>query len=341
MDNEKYLQKRFDDIDPTKDYKINACIYKCVRNGSVPYLLYLLLFDRQTGKYILPNKMGGKADPKESVEETGKKTTEKFNEFLFDIFPPGQTKPVNSNDEIESEGTADLYDESLFKGFFLEDSAITMVYDATRVNLSTFSNASTVYVWASPYEMFISKKWKNTDIDDSVRELFLRISDNEKDFHHLKNASDKTIVKTPYILFICAGSAGSGSPSLFSFFGTGKENQTNQSILFENMYKTSDKESPNFSIYPKINHPQLGNYTFFSSEQLDTSRDNTLLKRFAVFVDVDNLQPLYIEKGEEDKLNHLYDMDQTESYSAVTFLDGENRQLWCVKSAEYFSEIVE
>ena len=330
------MQKRFDEIEPTTDYPLNACIYKCVRNGAVPYLLYLLLFDSQTGKYILPNtSFGGFAA--DSVEETGKKTTEKFKEFLFDIFPPGQ--PTQLDNIAEGEKPADLYDESLFKGFFLEGSEITMVYDATRVGLPVYSNSETVYVWASPYEIFISKKWKNMEIHDSVREHFLQISENQKDFHHLKNASNKSIVKTPYILYLC-GSSGSSMGSFFSFFGKGFQ-QTSQNILFENIYKTSDKETQRSLFNQHIHHPQLGNYTFFSSEQLDTSRDNNLLKRFAVFVDVDDLQPLYIEKSEEDKINHLYDMDQTESYSAITFLDGENRQLWCVKSHEYFSEIVD
>lgn len=64
------------------------------------------------------------------------------------------------------------------------------------------------------------------------------------------------------------------------------------------------------------------------------------LRRFAVFVDIPGLHPLYVEQDETDKLNHLYDIDQREQYSSITYLRSSDKaQLWCVKSSQYFSEI--
>ena len=73
---------------------------------------------------------------------------------------------------------------------------------------------------------------------------------------------------------------------------------------------------------------------------LNTEGESDRLRRFAVFVDIPGLRPLYVESEEYDKLHHLYDIDQTEQYSAITYLrPSDNAQLWCIKSPEYFSEI--
>jgi len=341
IDNEKFLQKRFDDIVPTKHYTTNMCIYKCVRKGCCPYLVYLLLFDPATNTYILPNYAQEPIMSSTEIDETEEKIMESFKEHLFEIYPPNEYIPL----DVENEEPTDIYDEDLFKGFFLEEqtSTITMVYDATRVNVPASDIQK--YCWASPYEIFITDKIKDVPISSEVVSVFKSISqENRKDFHHLKTMEDNTIVKTPYILFMCLAKAddettesNSSVFSLFNIFGANNEN-----IVYENVVSPMSNEIEQI-IYPRIQHPKIGNYTFFSMDPLNMSNSDQL-QRFVVFVDIDGLNPLYVEEEENDKLLHLYDIDQTEQYSSISFMHNGSSgkiQLWCIKSSYYFSEMIE
>ena len=133
------------------------CIYKCVREGYSPYLLYLMKYDDKTKTYSMPNdseiKIGSIEDD-ESVDDVEEKIMNIFKETLFNIYPPNELQP--------SEESTDVFDEDLFKGFFLHNKSndksndksnkITMVYDATRVNVPL---ESSIYCWISPYEIFV------------------------------------------------------------------------------------------------------------------------------------------------------------------------------------------
>jgi hypothetical protein len=214
-----------------------------------------------------------------------------------------------------------------------------MVYDATRVNLPVTTTPT--YIWATPYEIFVSGNIKETPINESVRATFIEIGDNEKDFHHLFTDKD-TIVKNPYILFLCKAAAPSTIGFSFDNFLTEPNVAVDTAIVndYDEQPETVNKTSIKL-LYPRVSHPLLGNYTFFSNNMLDArDTDPSALRRFAVFVDIPGLHPLYIEPDEMDKLNHLYDIDQTEQYSAITYRrTSDNSQLWCVKSSEYFLEI--
>jgi len=325
IDNEKFLQKRFDDIKPETTYKMNMCIYKCIRTGITPYLSYLLKYDDQTKTYILPNyaeiqPASDSASQEESVEDVEERYMNVFKETLFEIYPPSETLP--------SEESTDLYDEDLFKGFFLNDNEITMVYDATRVNSQLDSN---MYCWVSPYEIFVSQKMKSIPISKTVEQTFDKIandSSNRFDFYHLKQLPENTIVKTPYILFMCKGDSSYGF-SILDIFNSNK-------ITYSTV-ETSDSDSETETetiIYPTIQHPSVGNYTLFSFSPFSTSN---LVKRFAVFIDTDDLHPLYIQPNENDKLLTLYDID-AEQYTSITFIENGS-QMCCVKSPMYFSEM--
>ena len=340
IDNEKFLQKRFDDVKSDVSYKMNLCIYKCVRNGCTPYLLYLMIYDDLTKTYLLPNHDDVLSDNQtptsdssvdESVDESVDSIEENvmnfFKEKLFDMYPPNTNK-MNHDD---FEDSTDIYDEELFKGFFLHENEITMVYDATRINVPLESNN---YCWVSPYEIFVSKKMKSIPISDSVEKIFDEISSssgsqNNVDFYHLKDVISNRIIKTPYVLFMCKQIESSKSRfMLFDLFNTKKME-----------YSTVEHESNNENesiIFPTIQHPKLGNYTFFSSLPLKTSN---LVKRFAVFVDTDELNPLYLEPSENDALLTMYDFDKdTQQYTSVTFIEN-SIQFWCIKSCLYFSEM--
>lgn len=385
--NEKYLQKDFEAATIPTDYHMEMCIYKCVRQGSTPFLMYLLQYNPTENMYVLPSRGGEAAvltdesvEPSLEYEETHDSSLteetaimEEYNQYLFDIFPPGEFRPLEHGNYPEEEPT-DLYDPEIFKGFYNDKTSnkLTMVMDATRINLPV--TTSQKYVWASPYEIFISKTIKEVPIHDSVSESFIHISDNEKDFHHLYVNSDENeegvLVKTPLILYLCkdanASTASTTSTifSLGSFIKTSTETdddepsivndyadpteQTNISPDTQDAVDISDSQSesanapasPANLLYPRISHPLIGNYTFFSNKMLNTEGESDRLRRFAVFVDIPGLRPLYVESEEYDKLHHLYDVDQTEQYSAITYLrPSDNAQLWCIKSPEYFSEI--
>jgi hypothetical protein len=340
IDNEKFLQKRFDDIKSDISYKMNLCIYKCIRNGCTPYLLYLMIYDDLTKTYLLPNyniilldnqiptsnSLSGNESIDESVDSIEENIMNFFKEKLFDIYPPNTNK-INYDD---FEDSTDIYNEELFKGFFLHENEITMVYDATHINIPLESNN---YCWVSPYEIFISKKVKSISISDSVEKIFDEISlsgsQNNVDFYHLKDVISNRIIKTPYILFMCKQIEPSKSGfMLFDLFNTKKMEYS--TVEYEN-----DNENESI-IFPTIQHPKLGNYTFFSSLPLKTSN---LVKRFAVFVDMDELNPLYLEPSENDTLLTIYDFDKDiEQYTSVTFIE-KSIQFWCVKSCLYFSEM--
>jgi hypothetical protein len=328
LKNEKYLQTDFEAATILPDYNMQMCIYKCVRQGCTPFLMYLLQYHE--GKYILPSRrepngeVASTSEESSTTEETD--IMEKFHEYLFNIFPPNEIQKLNTEDP------ADLYDPELFKGFYNHKTSnkLTMVYDATRIQIP-ISTEPTLYVWATPYEMFISKNIKEIPIDETVRESFIEIGDNEKDFHHLYTEND-TIIKSPFVLYLCkTGDAPSG----FNLFTKPDIDAT----------ITNDYNTDYSVIYPRIQHPLLGDYTFFSNKMLNpdaAGAEGTAdkLRRFAVFVDIPGLHPLYVEQDETDKLNHLYDIDQTEQYSSITYLRSSDKaQLWCVKSSQYFSEI--
>ena len=324
VDNSNFLQRNFTNVEPDINYKMNLCIYKCVLKGCAPYLLYLMVYDENTDTLIFPHYTIRQGSSEEAVEDTEIRILNEFKEALFDIYPPG----IILNNEESSE-THDIYTEEFFRGFFVHDEKdpsipengmITMVYDATRVNVPLFGDKQ--YYWVTPYEMFALKQMNQMKVNaDIIRTISTSYSGSlDKSFYHLKDVRTNELIKDPYVLFLSTSSGDSIANSLG--FST-----------FENVVFNETSENTVQIIYPRTNHPTLGNYTFFSSQT--TIKDG---KRFAVFVDIDDLQPLYVEPEEADILNHLYDVDRELSYSAITYMNG-SQQLWCIKSPLYFSEI--
>ena len=321
VDNEKFLQRTFDTLEPAEKYTINMCIYKCVRNGYCPYLMYLVSYDSVLNEYLLPSS----TITISKEEEQEQQIEEHFKESLFNIFPPN--KPVVSGTEA-----ADIYNESYYKGFFAHKNKIelTMVYDATEINIPLGSKK---YCWVTTYEIFSLQQLKSTPISKKIESIFDEITDQQKqvhngkgrwDFYHLKE--NNAYVRTPYVLFMCAFKKPEGSGFLlFDMFSSNAES-----------YQTIEQTLPDSVsiVYPRVSHPKIGNYTFFTTYPL---KKTGLVKRFAVFVDSAELNPLYLIPSENTKLDDLY-QENRDTYTAITFKEN-GTQFWCVKSPEYFSEI--
>jgi hypothetical protein len=273
-----------------------------------------MVYDQNTNTLIFPNydiSFGSE----ESDQELETNVLDEFKRTLFDIYPPAA-----SNDE----DAVDIYTEDLFRGFFVHNNNhITMVYDATRINIPLADDKQ--YYWVTPYEMFASKTVHGLSVDPSVLvEIASNNSSLDKRFYHLKDVDTNELVKDPYILFMCKPSS---STDMFS--------SLNFSPDYENIESGESDESRVQILYPRIKHDKIGTYTFFSSlSKIANAR------RFAVFVDIDRLSPLYVEPSDEDKLNHLYDPDNMELSTAITYMNG-SQQIWCIKSPFYFSEIKE
>jgi hypothetical protein len=315
VDNANFLQRNFSNIDPIASSIMNMCIYKCIRTGCTPYLLYLMVFDETTQTLLFPKYTIPIGNPDESDEETEYRVLDEFKKTLFELYPPGIR-------EYEQEEYVDIFTEDLFRGFFVhENHDLTMVYDATKINTPLSDDKQ--YYWVAPYEMFASKIVHGLSVDPSVLIEIAKSSNGsiDKSFYHLKDTKSDTIVKDPFILFLCK----QPPTSILNSIGFSSE--------FENIEPVAEDTIQ--IIYPRINHPKIGTYTFFSSKTNITGA-----KRFAVFVDIESLHPLYIEPEDEDKLNHLYDPDNTELSTAITFMNG-SQQVWCIKSPVFYSEINE
>ena len=319
VDTSNFLQRNFSNVDPESASKMNMCIYKCVRNGCTPYLLYLMVVDKDTNTLIFPNYELSQGSSDEGMEETENRVLDDFKNALFDIYPPGIQLDTQ-------EEPSDLYTEELFRGFFRhEEGELTMVYDATRINVALADDKE--YCWVSPYEMFASKQVNQLQVNINIIVEIASASTGslDKTFYHLKDVNTNELIKDPYVLFLCRESESSG---MFQSIGL-------SSTIFENIESKNESEDTIQILYPRVKHPKIGTYTFFTSV---STKKNT--KRFIVFVDIDGLIPLYIEPEHVDKLDHLYDADNMEKSHALTFMN-DSQQLWCIKSSEYFSEINE
>ena len=316
VDNRSFLQRTFDF--PDGSYPINLCIYTCVRNGCCPYLLYLTVYDKTKNALVFPTAETIEIGPEDSEDTIREKTMESFQTTLFNLFPP------NEEQEEQEDQEEDVYNPHLFQGLVLDENNVFMVYDATRVSVPLATDKE--YFWATPYEITALYQYRNINIDPSVTDFFQIVSTSsgfiDKSFHHLKRLNDGSYVPSPYVLFPCSPA----SPGIFSIFGTSKG--------YENPVQLPE-EQVNLLI-PTVVHPSIGNVPLFSSKPLDPSVPH--IQRYAVFVDVEGMEPFFVDEETPEFIDHLYDLHQTRQYSSLNFIEN-NKEYWCVKSPLYFTEI--
>ena len=316
VDNLHFLQRHYNF--PEGEYMTNLCIYKCIRQGEVPYLLYLTVYDKSSKTLVFPTMEDlikiGEEDPEEQITEAIKTT-------LFDIFPPA----IQTELDIPEETPADIFDNKNINGFFLTEENIWLVYDATRVAVPTSTDRE--YFWISPFEALILYKFRSVEIDTTITSFFKTVANchkekmNDVSFYTLKRASDGEFVPAPYIMYPC-------SPASTGFFGL-------SSVDFENIVQEKDDTTINLLI-PYVQHPQIGNFPMFSAKPIDPYVPK--IKRYAVFVDYE-VEPTFMTSEEtKGELDHLYDVNQTQKFSSISFLLN-GRQYWSIKSPLYMTEI--
>ena len=325
LDNRTHLQRTFDF--PDGSYPLHLCVYTCVRNGCCPYLLYLTVYDKSKGTLIFPTAEPVVAGPEDSDDDIRERTMESFKTALFDIFPPTDDDNRKGEAEAEADGedeSTDVYNPHLFQGLFLDENDVFMVYDATRVVVPLGKDKE--YFWVTPYEITALYKYRNVNIDPYVIDFFHSVAKAsgfiDKSFYHLKRVSDGAVVPSPYVLFPCSH----GSSGIFSLFSS--------SAGYANPVQLGEEEVN--LLIPTIDHPSIGNASLFSTRPLDPSLPN--IQRYAVFVDIDGLEPFFIDEKTPEVIDHLYDLYQTRQYSSVNFIE-KDVEYWCVKSPLYMTEI--
>ena len=320
IDNTPFLEKIF--LFPDGEHPIDLCIYSCVRTGCMPYVLYLTVYDKTKNTLTFPLAESIVITENDSEEDIRNRTMENFKNSIFNIFPPNEIQ----NPTVKEEPT-DVFYPQLFKGLSFSDEKITMVYDATRVHVPVSKDKE--YFWVTPYEILVLYQYKNIIIDDSVISFFQNIATSsgfiDKSFYQLKRVSDGSLVPTPYVMFPCSPSS---STSFISYI------RGDTSITYENIVETPEEEINLF--IPTINHPKYGNFPIFSSLPLDKTKLH--IKRCAVFVDIDDMQPTFLNTENPELIDHLYDITQDRQFTSFSFIEN-NIQYWCIKSPLYFSEI--
>ena len=326
VDNLPFLQRHYNF--PEGEYSTNLCIYKCIRQGLVPYLLYLTVYDKSSKTLVFPTiedliKIGEEnPEDQEDQEDPEEQITEAIKTTLFDIFPPA----IQTELDIPDETPADIFDNKNINGFFLTEENIWLVYDATRVAVPTSTDRE--YFWVSPFEVLLLYKFRNIEIDTTITSFFKTVANchkekmNDVSFYTLKRQSDGEFVPAPYIMYPC-------SPVSTGFFGL-------SSTDFENIVQEED-DSINLLI-PYVQHPQLGNFPIFSAKPLDPYIPK--IKRYAVFVDYgEQIEPTFMTSEEtRGEMDHLYDVNQARKFSSISFvLNG--KQYWSIKSPLYMTEI--
>ena len=315
MDNLKFLQKSYDI--PPGNYSENLCIYKCIRQGQYPFLLYLTVYDKSKKSLVFPSAPDLiKIEEATSDDEIENLVVDSFKSTLFDIFPPSATNSL----DIETEPVVDVYSPELFNGFFLTEENLWLTYDATRIGVEPSEDKE--YFWVTPYEVLVLYQLRNINIDDSVISFFKTVATShstgiDQSFYQLKKTSDKSFLPAPYVLFLC-------SPSSSGFFGLSKD--------FENVEQTAGDTID--LLVPSVKHDKIGNFPLFSSLPIDAVVPK--IKRFACFVDVDEEPTLLFDNPGE--LDHLYDIIETRKFSSISFMFN-GKQYWSIKSLLNFTEI--
>jgi len=315
VDNLKFLQKSYDI--PPGEYSENFCIYKCIRQGQYPFLLYLTVYDKSKKSLVFPSAPELiKIEEASSDDDIENLVVDSFKSTLFDIFPPSLVEPL----DIETESVADVYSPELFNGFFMTEENLWLTYDATRIGVKPGEDKE--YFWATPYEVLVLYQLRNINIDDSIISFFKTVATSQstgidQSFYQLKKTSDNSILPSPYVLFLC-------SPSSSGFFGLSAD--------FDNVEQTTDETVD--LLVPSIKHDKIGNFPLFSSLPIDPIIPK--IKRFACFVDIEENPTLLFDNPGE--IDHLYDIVETRKFSSISFMFN-GKQYWSIKSPLNFTEI--
>ena len=342
LTNEHLLEKNFSNLESSKSYKIKLCIYSIVtENTPTPYLRYVLnKITSENGEplYVFPefDFTLDNIDQPLSNEDVENITQEPTN---MDVEGPNDTKIEAEILEQCKTTILEIFNflnhsenadfNKMFKGFFVptteNQDTILFVFDTTEIlPTNLVERTQTEYVWAVLYEMLCSKKWRTTSISDEIYNYFKEIierNSNSMDMHHIKTQDDEYL-KSPYLLFLC----------------------NNDNMEYQNCFKDeSNINHPVNLLFPRIQHPKIGDYFIFTVEPINPE-DSRTLRRFLVFFDDADIATNYIEESDESvvqqQLDSIYTMDSedTPNYNGYVFMEN-NKQLWVMKNREKIVEL--
>jgi hypothetical protein len=197
-----------------------------------------------------------------------------------------------------------------------EDNILYVVFDSTYMDIVPNDKQ----VWCILDEMINEQHIGEYIID---KNLFYMIHKND----HLSYIKTKagTNVRMPCCLYLCQ--------------------RTEDGADFENVYYQEGEDRNIESImYPKIDHPVLGDFYYFTTDPI-TEANVANIKRYAAFID-NSLYLLNVTTPIEDinfdkdaEIDEDIDEERThKDYTSIYFFD-KTKQLWCIKNTIRFTEL--
>lgn len=296
------------DYDSTK-YKIHFCIFtindNCSFNGnSMPFLQFVFeknpsIYSFPSIEFNCPNKRPNDADidkPMSSEHDEDVYFKNECIKKLLDIFE------IDKIDESMM--------EEIYKGFLeFDENNIFVVFDFTYIpsisfkpeekqSLLFFSTKVEKYDWGIIDEIR-KKEIQKVPIENIVLDFFQKY----RYMNEIKT-NDKTLLPIPSSLYLCK---------------------------YDNGSYTNITESMSINFEKRSEHPHLGPFYFFSTEQLQSDA-----KRYAVFSENNIILDRSFDKMKEMGINEYNSI--LLNHSVFEYVEN-NESIWCVKPDSLFCEL--
>ena len=206
--------------------------------------------------------------------------------------------------KFEAEFMEELYQQ--FYSYCLEPQQIQNIEDFYRGFYIKGQDSDEIY------ELLISRQVLEIPVHPSTTDFLMSIKEEEgnMDFYHIQK-EDGQYLESPYVLYMCK------SNGLRGYI-----NATNDDHKYAEI------------VYPRMNHPQLGETILLTSHAFD-ERNAANLRRYLVFAE--KATTLYVDADSDTNLDDiLTDRD----YNVVTYIDEDSqKQMWCVSTPLIVDEL--
>ena len=299
LDTADILIKSAEIDESTKE--LQACIFKIVDDGNIPYLMYLLEYNSDTNQY-------GFVKPQELEIQPESTMAQKLIAHY----------PFLSHNSDETIGT--LEDDRL-RGFSENETKITALYDTTTFKTDLLEENPENYIWATIYEILGSQKIYGIPVDPIVASHFTEIyeENNNYDYYTLKT-SETEYIHSPYTLYLCQkGIDGvyenikTEEDSGFLLYPRINHEKLDRTFLFSSELLKEE------SLVEKV---KIQRFAVF----VDNDPKNAVL-----YIDGPNSE-------NHTKMDHLYDGTLEKEYHIVTFIEN-GHQFWSIMNPSLFTPI--